>query len=355
MAWKVDLASTIVEIESDEGIVGRGEATMSNGAHNEEVLARAIKTVFAPMIIGEDPRDITALWRKMWLYARTMGFLSPVSAIDQALWDLKARWLGVPIYDLLGGKVRDKIRVYACSAVKKDIDQHVADIRKYVELGFQATKLSIGRGVDEDIELIRRATEAAEGKIKIAVDANGYYDDFAAALRIAEVCDECGIFWLEEPLPLTDITGLAELNRRVKTPISGFQSETSAYRMKEYLRNNALEIYQPRLDYCGGITQSKRIAEICEVWHKLFIPHSFGGGVKFAGTVQVIAAALAGGWVEFPVVLDHENPKRFMTGDYISNSEVFRVDDEGFLTVPTGIGNGIEINEDAIRELEIDY
>ena len=97
MSWKLDLASTIVEIESDQGVVGVGESTMSNGWKNELVLADAIKTVFAPMIIGEDFRDIRTLWRKMWLYARTMGFLSPVSAIDQALWDLKARTLGVPI------------------------------------------------------------------------------------------------------------------------------------------------------------------------------------------------------------------------------------------------------------------
>ena len=107
-------------------------------------------------------------------------------------------------------------------------------MKKCIELGFQATKLSIGRGVEEDIELIRKVTEAAQGRIKIAVDANGYYDDFTAAVKIAEVCDECDIFWLEEPLPLTNVTGLAELNRRFKTPISGFQAETSAYRLREY-------------------------------------------------------------------------------------------------------------------------
>ncbi len=351
--FDLDLCSTIVEIESSEGIVGRGESTLARGVEREETLTRAVVHNFKPMLMGEDPRRISKIWEDLWTYAKTVGMMNPMSAIDQALWDLKARTLGVPLYELMGGKVRDKIRAYATSAIKKAPEAHADDIRRYIELGIQAVKLGIGRGVEEDRRLIRTVTEAGEGKIKIAVDANGFYRNHMEAAEVAQICDDHGIFWLEEPVPHTDIAGLAELNRKFKTPISGFQTEYTAFRMKDYLQHNALEIYQPRICFCGGITQSKIIADICDVWNKMYIPHGFGSGMKNAATLHLIASTHNAGWIEFPVVLDVEDPRRFMTGNYLANLDAISMDEQGFVSVPEGIGNGVELDPAAIKEYQV--
>lgn len=351
--YNLDLASTIIEIETDTGHVGRGETTLARGAEREKTTALAVANNFKPLILGKDPRQISLLWQELWVYTKTIGFVGPLSAIDQALWDLKARSLGVPLYELMGGKVRDKIRAYATSAIRKSPEEHVCDIKRYIELGIQGVKLGIGRGVAEDKKLIRMATEAAEDKIRVAVDANAYYTNHLDAEEIAQTCDDCGVFWLEEPLEHSDIAGLAYLNHKYRTPISGYQTETSAARMKDYLEKNALEIYQPRICFSGGITQSKRIAELCDIFNKMFIPHGFGSGMKNAATLHLIASTHNAGWIEFPVVLDVEDPRKFMTGNYLANPDVISMDEEGFVTVPSGPGNGAEINEDIIGEYQI--
>ncbi|MGI6149870.1 MAG: mandelate racemase/muconate lactonizing enzyme family protein [Limnochordia bacterium] len=353
LTWDVSYCSTIVEIETDEGLIGRGETWFGFGEEQETVNARAIERVFKPLLVGEDPREITYLWKKLWNYAKGQGLMNPFSAIDQALWDLKGRWLGVPIYELLGGKVRDKIHAYACSPGKKAPEQIISNVKRYADLGFKATKLGIGHGVENDRQFIRTVTEAAEGRIKIAVDANGYYENLVDAMQVAEVCDECDIFWLEEPVPHTDVEGLAELNRRFKTPISGFQTEIGVFRMKHYLEKNALEIYQPRICYCGGISQSKQVSLLCDIWNKMFIPHAFGGGIKFCGTLHVVASAPSGGWVEFPISLEAEDPRQFMYASYMKNAHILNADENGLINVPQGPGNGVEIDEDVLRELEI--
>ncbi len=350
--FHLDLSSTIVEIHTDTGLVGRGETTLARGQDREETMARAVVNNFKPLIVGRDPRQISLIWEELWMYVKTIGWAGPMSAIDQALWDLKARSLGVPLYDLMGGKVRDKVRAYATSAIKKKPEEHVADIKRYIELGIQGVKLGIGRGVDEDRELIRAATEAAEDKIKVAVDANAYYTNHRDAEEVAQACDEHGIWWLEEPLMHSDIAGLAYLNHKYKTPISGYQTETSAARMKDYLDKNALEIYQPRICYSGGITQSKRVAELCDIFNKMFIPHAFGSGMKNAATLHLVATTHNAGWIEFPVVLDVEDPRKFMTANYLRNLADISMDENGFVHVPTGPGNGVELNEDALGEYQ---
>lgn len=351
--YNLDLASTIVEVEADDGTIGRGETTLARGQDREETMARAVSNNFKPLLLDKDPRNIAALWEELWVYTKTIGFVGPLSAIDQALWDLKARALGVPLYQLLGGQFRSKVKAYATSAIKKPADDHVADIKRYIELGIQGVKLGIGRGVEEDKALIRKATEAAEGKIRVAVDANAFYTNHMDAEEIAQVCDETGIFWLEEPLMHSDIEGLAYLNKKYRTPISGYQTETSAARMKDYLQHNALEIYQPRICFSGGVTQSKLAADLCDVFNKMFIPHAFGGGMKNAATLHLIASTRNAGWIEFPVVLDVEDPRRFMTGNYLANIGDISMDEDGLVTVPEGIGNGVELSEDVVSEYQV--
>ena len=353
VSFDLDLASTIVEIESDEGIIGRGETTLARGQGPEETNARAVANSFKPMLLGEDPRDIRALWEKLWSYTKSIGYYGPMSALDQALWDLKARALGVPLYQLLGGKFRSKIRAYATSAIKKTPDEHAADIKRYIELGIQGVKLGIGRGVEEDKLLIRKATEAAEGRIKVAFDANAFYTSHLDAEEIAQVCDEVGAFWLEEPLMHSDLAGLAYLNNKYRTPISGYQTETTAARMKDYLALNALEIYQPRICLSGGITQSKLVAEMCDVFNKKFIPHAMGSGLKNATSLHLVASTRNAGWIEYPVVLDVEDPRKFMTGNYLANVQDISMDENGFVTVPEGPGSGVELSEAAIEEYQV--
>ena len=351
--YNLDLASTVVEIVAENGVIGRGETTLARGAEPEKTMAQAIIANFKPLILGQDPFRISQIWEELWTYTKTIGFYGPLSAIDQALWDLKARSLGVPLYELMGGRVRDRIAAYATSAIKKDPKDHVEDIRRYIDLGMRGVKLGIGRGVEEDCRLIHMAAEAAEGRIRVAVDANAYYTTYWEAAEVAQACDDAGIFWLEEPLPHSDIAGLAQLNKQYKTPISGYQTETSAARMKDYLDKNALEIYQPRICFSGGITQSKRIAEMCDIFNKMFIPHAFGSGVKNAATLHLIASTRNAGWIEFPVVLDVDDPRRFMTANYLADLSVISMDESGYVRVPDGLGNCVELSEDALGEYQI--
>lgn len=353
MRFPVELACVIVEVEDENGVIGRGETSWNKGIEHEIILAQSIVSHFKSVIVGEDASNTAKLWDKLWAYAVGPGLFHAVSGVDQAIWDLKARALGVPLHSLFGGKVRDKINAYACSPVKRDIARCAEDVKAYADLGFKATKLVVGLGLERDKRLIEECSAAAEGRIKISVDANCAYEKYLDAAELAQACDDAGIFWFEDPMPPMDLSSLAELNRRYRTPISGFQREIHSGRMKEYLRTNALEIFHPKLNYCGGTTQSLRVAMLCDIWNKTYIPHGFGCGIKAAGTLQIIAATQNAGWFEFTVAAETPDPRRFMTADYVKNIEALSINASGEMTITDTPGHGIELDEDLVRDAQV--
>lgn len=353
MRFPVELACVIVEVEDENGVVGRGETSWNKGIEHEIILAQSIVSHFKPVVVGEDAANTSKVWDKLWAYAVGPGLFHAVSGVDQAIWDLKARALGVPLHTLFGGKVRDTVNAYACSPVRRSIEKCCEDVKAYADLGFKATKLVVGLGLERDKKLVRDCSDAAGGRIRISVDANCAYESYLDAAELAQACDDAGIFWFEDPMPPMDLSSLARLNRRYRTPISGFQREIHAGRMKEYLRSDALEIYHPKLNYCGGVSQSLRVANLCDVWNKMYIPHGFGCGIKAGGTLQIIAATRNAGWFEFTVAAETENPRRFMTADYVKNLEALSINEDGEITVTDTPGNGIELDADLLKDAQI--
>lgn len=348
---EIKMHSTFVKVSTDEGLEGFGESWVQET--DEEILAVGINKGLGPLIVGEDPLETERLWRKMWKVARNHGLHPAISAIDIALWDLKGKYLGIPIHQLLGGKVFERVQAYATTPLRKSAEELAQQITQCHERGFAAAKFAIGRGVDQDKALIAEIKQAIPEEMGISVDANGYYD-FHDALDLANFCSDLGIRWFEEPLPHTQEQLLSELRSRVSLPISGFQFGTGIDSIHRHLRAGSLDIYQPSLDKCGGISQAHKMSVLVEAWGQRIIPHSFAPTLAFCAAIHVAACAPSGGWMEFPVPLPKsDDPGQFAFDNVLADTSAISLSSDGFVRVPDAPGLGVDVDEERVMEFSL--
>ena len=346
----LDISSVLVKVHTDEGITGLGES-FYRSVDDNLFLDRSIESM-ARHIIGRDPRNVKKHWHELYLHVKRAGAYGALSALDEAMWDIKGKAAGQPLYELLGGKCGD-VHAYATFPVEKEVDELIEDAGWLADKGFVAMKIGAGYGIEEDRERIREIQTNTPKDFGLAIDANTSYD-FPSALRVAKTASEYELEWFEEPIAHTDIQGQAELNRQVTVPISGYQTHTPHYPAVDHLEANALEIYQPSLDYAGGVTGAMRVAHLVEAFGKQLIPHALGPAVNYAASLHVAAAARACGRIEFAVLSDEvEDPGVYVGGPHIENQDDIRVQDGGQITPPDGPGLGIELDEDVLAEYTV--
>jgi L-rhamnonate dehydratase len=265
--WRTAMAQIAVTVETDEGLIGLGVG--GGGAAGVHVVDSVLKTV----LVGADPADIEGLWAAM--YRATLPFgrkglaVMALSGVDLALWDLKGKALGVPIYDLLGGLKNPVIPVYA------SIGSVVTD---EVRRGFKHVKLHlhrIERGLEEAIEAVRTARLTAGPDVKLYTDAFLKWD-LDTTLKLAEAFVEYGVEWIEEPLSPDDLDGYAELVRRSPIPIAGGEHEYGVHGFREILDRKAHTILQPDASWCGGMTQLVKIYALAKERGVWVVPHRGG-------------------------------------------------------------------------------
>lgn len=332
----------VVTVETDEGLSGTGESL-----GHPPVVISIIQNCLAPLLIGQSPEDINRLWEIMlrgcWFRSQTGIPVEAMSAIDIALWDLKGKALGVPVYSLLGGAFRKEIPVYATGMYFKDPVELAEEASALVETGFRAVKMKIGypEGPKKDIDQVARVRAAIGDQTGLMVDANGAYDVPTAAALSREL-RYLDVRWFEEPLrahgPHHDLEGYRQLKRNSEVPIAWGEAEYLTDGILPYLMNRCVDILQPDVCRFGGISECVRAVHAARLFHTRYAPHFWTTGIGLAATLHLAAAA---GSVFLVCEFDQSiNPLR----DHILE-EPF-VLSNGCLRVPDGPGLGITVNAD---------
>lgn len=340
--------SVLVRVVTDDGAEGYGDSWLQQT--DPHVLAAGIQYALEPLLVGEDGSNVLRLADRMWRAVRNHGLHPAISAVDIALWDLAGRRHGTSVSRLLGTGYRDRIEAYATMPWPLTPEDQADLIDKVLAGGFRGVKVGVGHGVEADRNRIRKLRER-HPELPMAIDANGAYDAMDA-IRVGRVSDEHEIRWFEEPVPYTDVPGLATVARSIRTPVSGFQSDATVYALRRYLEHDALAIYQPSVDKCGGITHGQRIAAVLDAFNKRFVPHSAAPPLSFAADLHLSAVAPTGGLMEFMVIeREPAQPGRYRMGPHLRDSAVLDVDAHGDLHVPGGPGLGVEIDPHRLAEV----
>lgn len=348
--------SVIVRIDTDTGLTGWGEAKAGVGSAAAcGGLAAIINADYAPLLTGQDPRDISRLWDVMYNtprdgYAIARGHVFPqlgrrglsisaIAGVDIALWDILGKSLNVPVWRLLGGRRMERMPAYA-SGGWADAGQIGAQLQGYCDkAGFRAVKMRVGvmdGSPARSAARVRAAREALGPDIRLMADAHGTWT-VAEARAFCHMAEDLDLFWLEEPVSADDKSGQAEVRRSSTIPISSGESEFTRHDFRDLAELRAADVLQPDLAIAGGITEGLRIASIASAFNLRLAPHLWSGAPAFAAGMHLAATQSSGFILEYS--LGH-NP---MLHDLIE--EEFPVVD-GHVEIPDRPGLGITVRED---------
>src|SRR5215210_6756739 len=358
-----DRPTLLVQVHTDEGIVGLGEAAVYGGfpESTESFVTGELRTT----ILGQDPFRVEKLWQMMATRAHQRGrrgmLMMAISGIDIALWDIIGQSTRTPLYRLLGG-YRDTLQVYASAgfyARDKGERELAEEVGGYAERGFRCVKIKVGRQpeallnplvempasdyatvtFEEDVARVRAARKAIGPRVKLAIDANNAWTPSLALKFMREVEDQ-DIYWLEEPVATEDLDGSAMLAHQLTTPVAGYETETGLPGFRELIVRHAVDIVQPDVIWSGGITECRKIAAVAQAYGLPVIPHVFSSAVSSIANMHFIAAIPNGSWLEFD-----QNPNAL-------RSELFEtplsVDAAGKVRLPERPGLGVTLNQATI-------
>ncbi len=345
----------LVKISTDEGITGWGEPTLEGKA---TVIEEMIK-VFETVILGEDPMRIEYLYHKMYrggFYRGGPVICSTISGIEQALWDIKGKALGVPVWQLLGGKYRERIRMYAHAVPFQDDpskDEIKYWINKRKEDGFTALKTSMVappirhidtfKKVNEIVEKIAYMREVAGDEIDIAIDFHGRISPAMAPILMKELQPYQPMF-IEEPVLPENVDVMKKVAETTPIPIAAGERLFTTFGFREIIEKQAVNVVQPDLCHCGGILQAFKIAAMAENYYISMAPHNPLGPVALAACLQIDTCISNFTAQEHPT---HEEKWDLGVGIF---KEPFEIN-QGYIEVPTKPGLGFEIDEEAIKEI----
>jgi len=287
-----------VKVFTDAGLTGVGECTL-------ETRDRSVMATVADLsryVPGQDPNNIEKIWNTMYrdgYWGTGPVDMSAMSAIEQALWDIVGKKYKTPVYNLLGGKVRDKVKVYANGWYfgLKTIEEHAEKVGELVEKGFRAFKWDpfriSGRDISHEdleyaVECIAAVRKAAGPKVDLLIEGHGRFN-VHSAVKVAKAMEPFNIFFFEEPIPQDNYQALKKVADAVNVPLAGGERCYSYYHFRDLLAAQALDIVQPDLSHSGGILSLKKIAAMAETWYVGVAPHNASGPVHTAATVQVDA------------------------------------------------------------------
>jgi len=264
-------------VETDEGISGLG-FTYNIIPHGGREIRSLIANDIDSLVRGMDPRDHERVWYRMW---RSMDWVGrggiavlAVAAADNALWDMKSKIAGMPLYKLLGG-AREEVPVYNTDGgwLNHSLEQLVEESRKVVAAGFRGTKIKVGKDDPmEDRERIAAVRQVLGPKRTLMVDANECFTH-PEAIKRARLWEEFNLFWFEEPLPAEDILGHAKVKAHTSIPIALGESLFTRQQFKDYIASDGVSIVQPDCCRCGGITEWLKIAHMADCYNMQVSPH----------------------------------------------------------------------------------
>ncbi|TAK25989.1 MAG: galactonate dehydratase [Chloroflexota bacterium] len=336
-----------VRVDTDDGIHGVGEA-YSVGP--DDALQLVIRD-FAEWIVGRDPRDVEFLWQLMYNGSRFPGGVvtnAAISGIEHALWDIKGKAAGIPVYQMLGGKARDRVRVYQNPGGRTPEEMAERSVGLIERYGFTALKINphppgsektpfaaLVRGAVARLEAVRRAVG---DDIEIGVDPHARIFEPIRARQMAEALKPYRPFFIEEPIRPENIDAMAELRHHLDIPLATGEMLYTKYEFRDLLARGAADIIQPDVCCAGGLLEQKKIAAMAEAFYVTVAPHNPMGPVATA--VNVHFAASTPNFLILEYTADDTPGRRDLV------QEPMQLVD-GYLELPTAPGLGIELNEDA--------
>lgn len=331
--------ANFVQVFTDEGIAGNylsgAGPTLSRG------VAETIVAMLKPMIVGKDPFDRESLWNMM--AGRGGGSMHAVGAIDIALWDIAGKATGLPIYKLLGG-YRDKIRAYASILQHESPQAYYNYAKELVGMGYNAIKLHVWGSPEDHLEACRATRDAVGDKIDILLDVNCRYDR-REALMVGRELEKMNFYWYEEPLPNTDLEGYRELCQLLDIPIAATETlryATDASHFIPYLTTHIADIL--RTDATNGITLAKKLSDLCDAFNVKCELHGWGFATGQFANLHVAGACKCSDFFE---KMEPGEAYDVCAKDFI------KIDEEGYVHLPTKPGLGIEFDLDEIENRTI--
>lgn len=356
-----------VKIETDAGITGLGECVHGGTA------AIALIHQLRPDLIGRDPFQIDAIFedlRRRYVFEGGFAgaFITALTGIEIALWDLKGKALGVPVYALLGGKFRDKIRMYADCQVEPDMDRDT--IRRVVDgvlaRGFTALKIDLdvgaytGKRVGSDdplfdrfnytagerehdlmVDLVERVTTAAGKGIAVAADVHTRLD-VPSAIRLARDLEPFRLMWLEEPVPPENIAAMREVKRSTTTPICAGENLYLRHGFCELITQQAVSVIMPDIPKCGGLSECRKIANLAELYYIPFAPHNVASPIGSLASAHVCVSI-----PNFLVLEFHWLHRDYWTTIIKEKEDIIR---DGYITLSDRPGIGLDLDEAVARQ-----
>ncbi|WP_274631132.1 L-rhamnonate dehydratase [Arvimicrobium flavum] len=322
----------VVEIETDSGVVGLGNAALS-----PHVTKAVIDHHLKPILMGENAFDIAWLWERM--YRQTLPFgrkgsgMAAISAIDLALWDAVGKALGQPLFRLLGGRLKDRIEVYASRLYAQPLDALAAEAARYKDAGFRAMKLRFGwgprdgaAGMRRNVELVRTVRETVGDDVEVMADCfMGWTLEYAR--RMLPLLAPYNLKWIEETLGADEIDGYAELRAMNIVPIAGGEHEFTLRGFREIAERRAMDFIQFDTNRVGGPTQAQKICALAEAFGLSVVPHA-GQMHNYHVVMANVAAPIAEFFPKVPVEVGNELFWYIFDGEPVAKDGWIQLDDD---------------------------
>ena len=354
--WVSSRGATLVEVQTDDGITGWGEA-LCQGLQPPEIAAAAIEHALKHLLVGEDPLQPEVLWHRMYHYTRDYGqkgaVVGAISGIDIALWDICGKARNTPVAKLLGGAFRTRVEAYATGFYrikgKGEAARLAQEAEGHVARGFRAMKIKLGFGIDDDLEVMREIKRVA-GKQEVMIDVNHAYS-VADAIRLGRELEDMGwrLRWYEEPVVQEDLDGYAEVRRALATPIAGGENEYTLFGFKQLLEKRGIDIAQPDICIAGGFTGCRHIVALAHAHGVQVNPHVWASAVGQAASLQLIASIPVANHALFPKDILLE----FDTSSHPFRNELTDMplrQKEGWVEIPQKPGLGIDVNRKILEK-----
>jgi galactonate dehydratase len=352
-----------VRIYTDQGIVGQGESTDASSGNVPIIRS------FARMLMGQDPLNIEAAFERIrtsgvFAGAQAGQYVAALTAVEIALWDIGGKALGVPVYQLLGGKVRNRVRVYCDSGAREMIpgdEQSKARIKEIQGMGFTAAKIDIDDAMDPDrkdrvnwtannaeidhmVAKVAFTRELYGKNFDLAVDMHARYDA-TTGKRVAKELEPFKLMWLEEPVPAENIDAMREIRASTSTPICCGENLYMRWGFRELLEKRAADIIMPDFQKCGGLLEARKIADMAHTYYVPVAPHAVTSPIGMMATAHVCAAI-----PNFLVQEWHWIDSPDLWRNWVKEGEII---EKGFITLPDRAGLGVEMNDDGARKAQV--